>query len=77
MCELANGENPFVGCENVQVGIFVISKLFFHAFSNLYFYSKMLYEKLVGFDIGLWDRNILNPDSMLKIFSKQLLFNKI
>jgi serine/threonine protein kinase len=37
LCELANGVNPFVGCEKAQ----------------------MLYEKLVGFDIGLWDRNIL------------------
>lgn len=41
LCELANGVNPFVGCEKPQ----------------------MLLEKLAGYDIGLWDRSILNSES--------------
>lgn len=47
LCELANGVNPFVGCEKAQ----------------------MLYEKLVGFDIGLWDRNILTSPESKKLFA--------
>lgn len=41
LCELANGVNPFIGCDKAQ----------------------MLLEKLSGFDVGLWDRSILTPES--------------
>jgi hypothetical protein len=44
LCELANGINPFHGCENAQ----------------------MMYEKLLGCDIGLWDRNILTSEGIGK-----------
>lgn len=65
LCELANGANPFVGCEKTQVITKSISFYRISSTISIFIYLKMLLEKLVGADIGLWDCTILNDESKI------------